>query len=459
MTMTDDDILNAADQFTGDAAAGNVVELPRNGGIETHDGYAVDLLRNYAAIDGAAPIAADGQLYRYSRSDGVWIGTDPEIVRTDVAKRYDGGRRCCTVNDYRCIVDQILVRSPGQERFDNAPVGIVTTDGFTTIDADGSISTAPCAPEQYQRFKLEVSPSGEAMPLWTAHLNRVFADDMAQAELLQEIFGAVVFRLMWRHEKVAKFLGLGQTGKSKTLDILQALVPKRHQCATSPFRWEGEYYVAALAGKWLNVVGELPEDKPLPSAPFKQVTGRDLVQGRHPTHRPFEFRCTAAHLFNSNHLINTRDRSSAFFRRWLILEFRNVIPDGEVDEGFADKVIERELPQILQWAIDGAARVLRQGFTQTDTHQRALKRWQVENNSVLSWLLAGDDVELESGRRVLRSVLFPLYKQWCLDEERSPLGKRNFIKELANPVVMKETGIAQRLIDGQDWIFGIRMRH
>ena len=426
--------------------------------ISTHDGYAKDLLSCYTRADGAVPIAADGKLYRYSDIEGIWVGMEPDAVRAEVASVYDGGKRCCTVNDYRSIVDQMMIRSGGQERFDTAPVGIVTRDGFTTIDADGNVSTKPCSHEQYQRFKLEASPSEEAMPLWKAHLSRVFAGDEAQIDLLQEVFGAVLFRLMWRYEKVCMLLGQGQTGKSKTLDVLQALLPKRYQCATSPFNWESEYYVAALAGKWLNVVGELPEDKPIPSAPFKQVTGRDLVQGRHPTHRPFEFRCTAAHLFNSNHLINTRDRSSAFFRRWLILQFCNVIPDDEVDENFGDKIIAQELPQILQWAITGAARVLKRGFTATETHRSVMRRWQVENNSVLSWLLTSEDIELDGERQVLRSSLFLPYHQWCLDEERKPLGRRNFVKELANPVVIKETGISSKLIDGQDYIVGLRLR-
>ncbi|HZP89176.1 MAG TPA: hypothetical protein VFB54_20385 [Burkholderiales bacterium] len=72
---------------------------------------------------------------------------------------------------------------------------------------------------------------------------------------------------------------------------------------------------ASLAGKSLNIVGELDPRAPIAGGPFKAVLGGDLITGRHPTHRPFAFVSQAAQVFNGKRLPPINDRSDAFFRR------------------------------------------------------------------------------------------------------------------------------------------------
>jgi putative DNA primase/helicase len=107
-------------------------------------------------------------------------------------------------------------------------------------------------------------------------------------------------------------------------------------------------------------VGELPENVAIPAAIFKSVIGGDLITGRHPTHRPITFKNEAAHVFMSNHLINSRDQSEAFFARWVIVEFPNSrLRSGlPIDPMIASRIIESETPGIAHWALQGAARML-----------------------------------------------------------------------------------------------------
>lgn len=216
-----------------------------------------------------------------------------------------------------------------EEFFSAAPVGLACPDGFYRLDADGEITVEPLGAAHRQRFVVRTSPSADMpSPLFDRYLADTFASDNPQVQAeqiaqLQEIMGAVVFGLMARHEKVALFYGPGRAGKGTALKIIEELVPKEWHAASSPFRWDAEYYLADLAGKRLNVVGELPEEEPIPAAHFKTVTGRDLLTGRYPSGKPFTFRNEAAHIFNTNHFVNTRDHSEAFFSRWLIVGFPN----------------------------------------------------------------------------------------------------------------------------------------
>src|SRR5690606_2337158 len=105
--------------------------------------------------------------------------------------------------------------------------------------------------------------------------------------LLRQVMGAALARTLYLHRIAVMLLGASTSGKSTLLQVLAGMFPRDQVGATSPQRWDNEYYVAGLAGKALNIVGELDPDHRIPGGPFKTVVGCDVVEGRHPTHRPF----------------------------------------------------------------------------------------------------------------------------------------------------------------------------
>ena len=162
-------------------------------------------------------------------------------------------------------------------------------------------------------------------------------------------------------------------------------MPASFVTAVSPFSWHRDYHVASLADSRLNVVGELPENEPIPASAFKSVIGGDLVTGRHPTHRPITFTNEAAHLFMSNHLITTKDQSEAFYARWLIVDFPNSrLRSGlPIDPGLAERIIANELPGIAYWALEGARRLLANGnFSKSTAHDRLMAKWRRSTSSL-----------------------------------------------------------------------------
>ena len=242
--------------------------------------------------------------------------------------------------------------------------------------------------------------------------------------------------IMARYEKAVLFLGEGRAGKGTLLKVLEALVPPAARCAVSPFRWNGEYYLAGLAGKRLNVVGELPEEQPIPAADFKTVIGRDSLTGRHPTHRPFSFRNQAAHIFNSNHLVNTRDRSEAFFARWIVLDFPNSRIGSTIDVDLAERIVEQEIGAIAAWALEGARRLVTRGyFTSTSAHERLVARWRRRSDSVMEFVHDDDVCALgaHGGGGVRRADFYYRYVDWCRSAGRHALGKQKVFDALESP--------------------------
>jgi len=225
--------------------------------------------------------------------------------------------------------------------------------------------------------------------------------------------------------------------------IQRRLVPKEFVSAVSPFSWGKDYFVAALAGVRLNVVGELSDNESIPAAMFKTVIGGDLITGRHPTHRPITFQNEAAHIFMSNHLINTRDHSEAFFARWLIVEFPNsrLCSGLPLDPMLSERIIQSEMPGIAQWALEGAARLLHNGaFSSSAVHDRLMAKWRCTSNSLEEFI--HEACHLAPDGHYRRSVFFKDYTEWCSEN-----GRRSFAKGRVKELLEHNIGMGIRLVE------------
>ena len=405
----------------------------------THHDIAEQVIREIETKYGIRPIATEGAVYRCI--EGIWIETPQHKLEVLIAQLFSGEKTCKRKSDFSQIARHVYDIIEEPDFFAASPIGVAVSSGFITI-VDGEISHEPLKPEHRQRYRIEFDPKKEPLPKFTAAMDRWLAGDdhYKQVHLLQEVFGAVLLGILPKKQKVVLCYGPSASGKSSTQKILAELVPKQLHSATSPFSWDREYNIASLAGKKLNMVGELPDDKPIPAADFKRVTGGDVLQGRHPTHRPFEFVCSASHIFNSNHLIYTKDRTDAFFRRWIILHFRGQIPEMERRDEYEKEILEAEAPQILNWALEGARRLLKDGFTVTDSHTTLMRRWRQQSSTILEFLNDPDAVEL-CDEYIMRSEFHPAYKYWCHETGRKPLGKNKALEELESHAIKEEPGI------------------
>ncbi len=227
--------------------------------------------------------------------------------------------------------------------------------------------------------------------------------------------------------------GASGSGKSVVLRILEALFDTQDVTVVSPHELDQDYKKAMLAHKRLNIVPELDADKPIPSAAFKAALGEDRLNARLPYEVPFTFKCEAACWFNGNGMPTTRDHGEAFFRRWVIVHFKNSKPEASRDSKLVDRIIATELAKIAGWAIEGARDLLVNGLALTQDHKKQLELWRQEASSVASWLAdspeeSGVDVRgYEDGKAGLskpirRSDAFRCYKRWCTEVNRKPFG-------------------------------------
>jgi P4 family phage/plasmid primase-like protien len=402
---------------------------------ETHHAYAEDVLRQLTVAEWP-PVFYEGCLYAVHEASGLWLRREQTEIERLAATRHDGKPNCTKRSDYTGIALHALSLVARQGFFTEAPVGLACPDGFYRVSGTDTVKE-PLDPGHRQRVRVEFSPTDIPTPHFDAFLEQTFrADDPGeqaqQIALVQEIAGAVMLGLMHTYQKAVLFYDpYGRAGKGTLESILRHLVPRSFVTAVSPFAWNKEYYVMALAGSRFNVVGELPDGQSIPAANFKTVIGGDLVTGRNPAGRPVTFRSEAAHLFMSNHLINTREHSEAFFARWLIVEFPNSrLKSGlPIDPHVASRIVDAgELPGIAHWALVGAQRLLRgKAFTKSEAHVRLMEKWRRTSSSLEEYV--HECCLLGESRTARRSEFYRDYKSWCSDNGRIPFSKSK-LKEL-----------------------------
>ncbi len=96
-------------------------------------------------------------------------------------------------------------------------------------------------------------------------------------------------------------------------------------------------------------------------------------------------------MFSANQVPTTSDSSSAFFDRWLVLnferKFRGVrgleVPSHILDARLADP---RELSGLLNKALDALPGLLEHGFTETDSMKEAKRQFRMATCPILCWL-------------------------------------------------------------------------
>jgi putative DNA primase/helicase len=216
--------------------------------------------------------------------------------------------------------------------------------------------------------------------------------------------------------------------------------------AIAPQDWGQEYRRAMLAGKLLNVVAELPEADILESEAFKAIVTGDPIVGRHIREAPFTFRPIAGHLFAANRLPGTNDQSEGFWRRLIVIRYnRNFHNSPDRDPQIGEKIIRAELPLVVAWMLEGAARIMRdQGHTVPESHVVELDAWRGAADQVRVFL-AECTVEDASGYGTSASAVYSAYQRWAQRNGHKPVSSTKFgmrMKGLGKPAAHGRAGNA-----------------
>lgn len=154
--------------------------------------------------------------------------------------------------------------------------------------------------------------------------------------------------------------------------------------------------------------------------PAKAIVTGEPVQGRDVYKSRIEFRPQAQHLFATNTLpVFQGGMDRGVQRRLLVISFNRVIPAAERIEAIGRRIGLEEPDLLLEWAVRGASRLIRQkGFTTPQSSASAMKDWLYGADPVLAWLSERVSVRPIDNQfpRIATRHAYDCFRLWALAE-------------------------------------------
>ena len=282
--------------------------------------------------------------------------------------------------------------------------GVLTTDGVLIPHSpDNNIFDSMARSFEYD-------PTATC-PTWEAHLTRCGLEDDAQAFLGYYIGAALLGVAAHKQAKHPILDGTKDSGKSVTLDLINALFPEEARCSVEYQHMATRFGRAPLVGKMLNCVDDMSASEFKNTGRIKSILTGGAVNIDIKNQDEVYVELPLANFCSVNGLPPTQDFSPAFFKRFVVLPFYRTIPPEEQDRRINDKLLA-ERTGIITWAVrhylDWKRNNPRGVVPVPKSVEHALEAWQEENNIVLSFLndhfyilpIAEAKTELAANQRV-----------------------------------------------------------
>lgn len=260
-------------------------------------------------------------------------------------------------------------------------------------------------------------------PTWQAFLKSLWPDDPQTIESLQDWFGYLSLPDVRQH-KILILVGPPRSGKGVIGRTLKGVIGERSLASPTLSSLAGPFGLWPLNGK---TVALIPEARLGRNADAVSVVERLLsISGEDPQdiHRKNLPTITGVKLATrfilmTNELPNLRDSSGAFSNRIILLRTTQSWL-GKEDKQL-DARLQRELPGILNWAIEGWQRLQERGhFRQPDTGRELLAELADLTSPVSQFIRERCAVGPEFSCDI--DDLFASWRNWCEEHGREHAG-------------------------------------
>ena len=289
-------------------------------------------------------------------------------------------------------------------------------------------------------------------PKWIRTLNEIFENDKGKIEIIQEFFG-LCLTIETKYEKALFLLGEGSNGKSVILQILESILGEENYSAIPLEKFKNAHYTINIHQKLANISIETNSKSEVYDSIFKAVVSGDTITGDQKFKNPVKFRPYCKLIIASNNMPRVDDKTSAFFRRLIILRFSRQFSETEQNKNLKHELIS-ELDGIFLWALEGFKRLEeRKNFNNPKSVSKELEEYRKENNNVLVFVDECCDL-FEDLLLNEKNKLYLCYSDWCRDNGYKSLSKIKFGKELRRnfPFIKEERNDKKR-----SWI-GIKVK-
>jgi P4 family phage/plasmid primase-like protien len=286
----------------------------------------------------------------------------------------------------------------------------------------------PHSPAQLSTIRIPIRFDTKATcPHVEEFIGEVFPED--SNELAWEVLGDLLTpdRSI---QKAICMVGEGGNGKGVFAQLAMRFVGPQNVSHFSLQRLEKDRFaVAGLYQKLANICPDLPSERLQDSSLFKAVTGCDRITAEFKYRNPFEFTPFARLIFSANHLPASKDASTAYFDRWLVIPFdkrfrgtAQEVPRRKLDAKLSGS---REVSGVLNRILPALRRIRQKDrFTEARSVRDQWRELQWAADPLSLWL----DMETipSQSSLVSQDELHSTYARECLNTNRPIMTKQMF---------------------------------
>jgi len=383
----------------------------------------------------------------YHYGDGYWHTIEEGAIRQSIWRRIkeesEDPKVTTTDRVSRMAKDELY--RPG-EIFDRNPNIVVVKNGV--LELSGGAILREHRPEDYALYGMpvEYDPDTTAEEWHGKVLSRL---SPGVRDFLQEYVGYSLTPDM-SHETAVWIYGPRGGGKSTLVETITALFGDR--AGTLTLSAIGERFgLSNIPGKTLLKATEQPKDFLKATDILSALISGESVEIDIKNKHRFDYASTAKILWAMTDLPTVRDANSGIFRRIKVVRWPCELDPEVRDRGLKERLVEHELPGILNWALEGLRRLRERGEFLEPEEVKAESDQFKDDSDVIGQFIAeecatGKDLQVET------KVLHNRYREWAEDAGHGVMGRIPFGRAIS------ERGYPSRVSNSVRFFHGIAVR-
>lgn len=255
-------------------------------------------------------------------------------------------------------------------------------------------------------------------PLFDSTMLEIFDDNTEPAEMVRhflEFFGYVIqpFKNIpswWI------FHGRGSNGKTLLMEVVQAILGDAvlpRPVADFADTQRNNHATANLVGKLLVLDDDADTNAFLPESALKKLSESKLLESNPKARDAFTFRSTATPVVLINDWPRMKDLSHGMLRKSYVMPFKRSFDTLEMDLGRKNKIIDTELPGVLNRALEGYKRLRKRGNFAEPAECIAAKSIWLRLANPLMEFVASQTLKAGNGTYSKVGDLYEQYRLWC----------------------------------------------
>ena len=413
-------------QETHDACTGSKGEIS----VQT---LSIEITRKFVFRN----VVAAAEFLRYDEKTGRFVNDAPDFIGQIVRRILPMESTTHIVNETIGYVKDVNLLSAAE--MDHVPTGFINLQNGVFDISTGKL--LPHDPAYNFRWVLpfRFNRRAHCMRFFEA-LQEITADNPGKAISILELF-AWPFVPGYPIQKAAVLFGVGNNGKGVILSSLVAFLGRENVTAL-PLQTlsDNRFAITELRGKLANVAGDVGSGTIYDSSNFKQLTGGDLVSGEiKGKQQRFQFMNPAKMIFAFNQLARSWDTSTAFYRRFHLIELIQNF-EGRANKRLADELAEEESLQVIfnfVASIFLPALLHKKEFEFSETAAETQQRYDLNSNPALAFI--NEQIEPEADKQIKCTELYRDFQEWCKKCGVASINERSF-----GYTLLKRSGIDVR---------------